>query len=486
MKKTIGPMMAHTTSTSLRLWYRSAGEITCRLKQNLKIISTLTKTSDAQFDYILLFEFSNLEANTLYQYEILKEARTVATGEARTFDNNPHSKCSFITGSCRHHPTLSSQILRWLSFRFGSSDDSFKTISNLIDRKILDPDFFIMSGDQVYADHSHWSVIPFGPAKTFEDFQWHYHKAYTTPFFSKLASRYPFFMAMDDHEIRNDWKMDMALKAKNQIPFANGLKAYTTYQAALSGVIENSENLNIELKQLNDVHPHRKEEDRKLYYHFDQGPASVFVMDCRLERYPSSQIPQMLAPTQMGKLKEWLIDANNQEQVKFIVSSVPFFPDAQDIPLLPGAPEDKWAGFPEQRFEILEYIRRNRIRKVVFISGDVHVSLAAELLHQSETDFKVYSIICSGFFWPMKGLSLQNFNWENLVEKHLREGEKTLPDLHSRGEYQVRMLSKWSQDIQAEHQKHNFCSIETDGKCLHVSYFLGSSGERFEQLELSL
>jgi len=493
--KPLGPMIAHTTSNSLRVWYRAGKDdrgvdLTCSLLANNLEIAHQCQIAAEVTDYITLFDISELNPDTQYQFVINKGEKVLATGIARTFASSENSNCSFITGSCRHHPTVSSSILRTFSRNTGSSDDSFKTIENLISNKEIAPKFFVMSGDQVYADHHSKMIFPFGGAKTYKEYQKHYLRAYETPYFSKLASRYPFFMCMDDHEIKNDWSMDFVAKThkdheKNRVHMQNGLKAYTLYQAALSSVIKDSSNISSELQTLNSVDPDDYAEDRKLYYQFDDGPTSFFVMDARMERYGSVNPPQMLAPKQMEKLKEWLLLDQNRDKVKFIVSSVPLFPDTKDVkPLIPGAPDDKWAGYPEQRFQILEFIRINNVKKVVFISGDVHVSLTAELTHASDPDFRVYQIISSGFFWPTKGLGRNNFEWDNLSVKHIRIGEKNLPDLNSRGSYIPKMLSNWGDNPQAEHQKHNFAYIETDGKSVDVQYHRSSNGERFESLEL--
>jgi len=37
---------------------------------------------------------------------------------------------------------------------------------------------------------------------------------------------------------------------------------------------------------------------------------------------------------------------------------------------------------------------------VVFLAGDVHASMSAELIHPDDPDFKVISVVSSPFFWP--------------------------------------------------------------------------------------
>ncbi|MEE8584253.1 MAG: alkaline phosphatase D family protein, partial [Acidobacteriota bacterium] len=88
----------------------------------------------------------------------------------------------------------------------------------------------------------------------------------------------------------------------------------------------------------------------------------------------------------MDALKNWLDDGSGR--VKFIVSAVPVFPDGKRDS------EDKWSGHIKQRTELLEFIRRNAIRRVVFLSGDIHCSMSAELTSpQGGEGFKVLSVI---------------------------------------------------------------------------------------------
>ncbi len=171
-----------------------------------------------------------------------------------------------------------------------------------------------------------------------------------------------------------------------------------------------------------------------------------FVTDTRTERYLSQNIEEreIINKKQLESLKQWLNDDSNR--VKFVVSAVPLFPD------LKAGSEDKWAGFPRQRNEILEFIRQNEIRRVVFLSGDVHASMSAELVSPNDTDFKVISIISSSFFWPYPHPQAQSF---------ILSGK-----LPSRSEVSYEVINAepvWSTD--------NFTRVTTDLNSLQVEVF---------------
>jgi alkaline phosphatase D len=111
----------------------------------------------------------------------------------------------------------------------------------------------------------------------------------------------------------------------------------------------------------------------------------------------------MINEVQMTALLAWLADGSGK--VKFVVSSVPVFPDATtDF-------ADMWSGFPAQRARLLEHIRTNKIRKVVFVSGDVHCSFTSELRCAEDPDFLVNSIVSSSFFWPYPHTETGDFHF---------------------------------------------------------------------------
>lgn len=95
----------------------------------------------------------------------------------------------------------------------------------------------------------------------------------------------------------------------------------------------------------------------------------------------------------MATLKSWL--EANRDDLKLVASSVPpMFPDHRS------ERQDKWSGYPEQRREILDFIRDRGIRKTVFLSGDVHCSAGATLASKSDPGCRIHSIISSAFYWP--------------------------------------------------------------------------------------
>jgi alkaline phosphatase D len=108
----------------------------------------------------------------------------------------------------------------------------------------------------------------------------------------------------------------------------------------------------------------------------------------------------------MSALKRWL--NNGSGRVKIVTTSVPFIPDSE------GEGDDKWSGFQNQRNELLRHIEKNRIKRVVFFSGDVHASMSVELMSPSK--LKIISVISSPFFWPYPHPSARRFKRTGTID----------------------------------------------------------------------
>ena len=459
-EQSMGPFVAHTDTNIIRIWYRAGLE---NLNDPRRLVARIYANESAShkeekefnflnnYDHIGLIEFGTdcvLEEDTTYIYRIGfidHDERFLPFSEdsVKTFSEDLNKSISFICGSCRHlyvnHANGGISSLENLDGDVKYGDRAFRSIYESADGL---PDLMIMTGDQVYCDHEEGSIVSTNPAKTIEEYYDNYYRAYQQPYFSKLGSKIPFFMSMDDHEIKNDWHMDMIMNTyngytDNRVHYENGVKSYLAYQASLSSVISNVTDIENNLDKLSNVSYEISIEEgespyedttKGLFYKYSHGPAKFFSLDVRAERYMGQFSPQMIGEMQKQALEEWLLENRDDEYVKFIITAVPMFPDTKNVFFYPfGAPEDKWGGFCEQRIEILDFIRTNNIRKVVFVSGDVHVSLFSTLLYNNQ-DIGVYSIISSGLSWPVPGLQRFNFDWKNIPKESIYRSGKRVPN----------------------------------------------------------
>ena len=194
-----------------------------------------------------------------------------------------------------------------------------------------DLDAFLELGDTVYCDG----------AESLNEFRQKWRDGFADPAHQVLRASTSLITTWDDHELFNNWDADSIPKAE----FNAGLQAYFEHQPTRAGPA-----------------------GQKIWRSLKWGDtAEVFVLDCRGERLPSAG--QYLSPGQMAWLKAGL--QASTAAFKLIMNSVP-------ISNFPGAffeteISDRWQGFPKQREEILSFIDDQKLRGVLWISGDFHL-----------------------------------------------------------------------------------------------------------------
>ena len=198
----------------------------------------------------------------------------------------------------------------------------------------LQPDFFLMLGDTIYADLPREQFAP-----TLRHYRAKHRENRADVALQRLLASTSVVATWDDHEVENNFD-------RTHPALAAGLRAFREYWPARPNAV--------------------------LYRRFSWTPAvDVFVLDCRSYRSPAAD-PNGPAKTMLGaEQKRWLIRELKASTAtfKFLVSSVPF--------LLPGA-ADEWAKYAAERDELLAFLRRERIRNVVILSGDFHVAYEQE------------------------------------------------------------------------------------------------------------
>ncbi|MFO0598327.1 MAG: alkaline phosphatase D family protein [Myxococcaceae bacterium] len=131
------------------------------------------------------------------------------------------------------------------------------------------------------------------------------------------------------------------------------------------------------------------EEDRSWRSYKWGQTAEFFLLDCRMERKPSTrETPQaqFISPEQLDWLQQGLV--NSPCHFKVVMTSVP-------ITNLPGpswgGQADRWQGYVAQREALLNFIETNAVKNVWFISGDIHTGAIMRL---EKTGFRstVYEI----------------------------------------------------------------------------------------------
>jgi alkaline phosphatase D len=406
---TVGPIVGWTTDTSVRLWARGERsalqpDLYCHGVAQVLAPGGTTPLRAAYFklrpedDFTGSVDFDDLQPSQAYAYRVGffysntdqhllapalgLELRGATAGAFRTARPANSADLSFIVGSCRHPgPSLEESV------GLGNRGDRiFGTILNQLEQG-TPTDLLLMVGDQIYADVRR-------DDRTFEEYCTNYRRSFTQPFLRRLMARVPTYMVLDDHEIFDNWSMDLLTDPKlspevrwaNRTRFLAAIEAYRAYQVVHGPALERRDTPGL----TNDISHY--------WYSFRSGPARFFVMDTRTERYHTARPPQMIGAAQEEAFKQWLLE--DPRGLKFVVSSVPLFPDPRNTGVARAEHDDKWAGFLLQRQHLLEFMRDRGVHRTVFLSGDIHASQWSELRSTSHPDFRLYSIISSAFAAP--------------------------------------------------------------------------------------
>ena len=338
-------VIGHVTDTTASIWVRGEARypfahltISSSTKKHGRIIQL-----EERHGFTGALTFTRLSDSTLYHVQVeFSSARNASpslrygfghcTGAFRTFPaNGIRSPFAFLLGSCNLHSLG----------LIADPDPAFEEL--LLRSKQAKAEFMIHCGDQIYYD----VPDPLKPPDV-DEYREKYidawaHSRPTRKFLTQL----PHYMIMDDHEITDNFDNDTTPDAERFRESA--MAVYREF---------------VHIRQPNSYGR------QALYYSFTRGHAEFFVLDCRTERHSSSG--RMIGTRQMSVFKRWL--TANHDKLKFVVTSVPFVGEVR-------SDGDKWNSthFRQQREEIIEYIDRHQIGKLVFLTGDMHNSYHATL-----------------------------------------------------------------------------------------------------------
>ena len=383
---TVGPIVGFTTSQHARIFVR--GE----LDKNNAVFAGIRhrKAGDSQwsagvfsrlspeFDMSDTLVLNTLHSDTRYEYQAGWFATANPGHTTETVKQIPlqwpATVYSFKTDSAARNRTRRYVVgsCRYLRLTAGIpsaphlGDEIFGNIHALTRQQSIDA--VVMAGDQVYVDDL--NIV--APDRDYSSITRKYRAAFTQPHIRKLMAGTATYMILDDHEIEDNWPANRDTGDKTL--YNNAMRAYEAYQCSHGPAHD----------LLPDGRINRNLS--RYWYRFANADIDWFVMDCRTERTLTGRDKRMIGVTQEQALLKWLINSN--ARVKFIVSSVMLMPDQR-------RDNDGWKAFAAQRNRILETIRSNAIKNVVFVSGDIHGSLCCHLTHDKSPDFIVHSVVSS-------------------------------------------------------------------------------------------
>lgn len=410
--------------------------------------------------------FSSLPPANGWVDQLQKLDADEAGAQFTTFPAATLNQLSFIFGSCRYPGLL------WTKKR---ADVIFRCIYERFSAPAVadKPRFFMMVGDQIYAD-----TLPkdlgLVVANSEAEFSERYLSAFGAPNTRKLLQNVPTYMILDDHEIEDNWVQGRLHQASKRHLFNLAIQAYRSYQW---------------------YHGPRNFGDY-LYYSFVCAGFSFFVLDERTQRIRDDNDCDLSDNYLLGRpdkgsgykgqidyLIDWLIEQqkNNGDRPKFIVSASVFVPN--DVGTVKNdrakCDNDAWAAYPNTRKQLLQAVLANNIQNIVFLSGDIHCSNIAEMWFVSDnggavSPLRAFSITSSAFYWPYP---FADGNPLDYVHDSNKEGDN------------FDIENGWSLRYNARNfqQDDNFTQVDVDwaGKALIVRNF-GKGGEALDSNTIKL
>jgi alkaline phosphatase D len=303
----------------------------------------------------------------------------------------------------------------------------------------LKPDFFIHSGDNIYADNIIESTVFLDDGKTWRnittpekskvaetlaEFRGNYKYNLTDENIKRFNAEVPMLAQWDDHEVTNNWYPGEILLNDDRYTVKDvNLLAKRGRQAFL-------EYMPIQ---------YRDDPDRtKIYRSFEYGPLlDIFMLDERTYRGPNTPnrqpVPspetEFLSSRQVEWVKRQLL--SSKATWKVIASDMPLGLIVRD-----GATDfEAWAngdgpalGRELELADLLRFIKRKNIKNVVWLTADVHYA-AAHYYDPNKAQFKdfkpfwefVAGPLNSGTFGPNQ---LENTFGPQLVFQSLPPGTK--------------------------------------------------------------
>lgn len=433
-------IIGHTTTNTCKVWIRvrAAGKYKIVFSSDTKDFASLDlstiDTSESSGhsldiskdnDFTGVFELDKLKPGETYYYAVLNITDNppeveIGKDNILEFRTKPAKTNEVVFGlfSCHMPYKRNGDLVNMHMW------DSFYEILN--DYKAH---FIIGAGDQVYTDGNKKVSIWNWLEKVEDDLLENYnndeqHKIMLSWYrdiyrgywghlpIRKVFRQFPTYMIWDDHEIMDGWgsytKKELAdhldtiwewQNTKKNISLANKMRD------AAEKVYEEYQHSHNPTTHKDDKNP------RQFDYSHTCGFSSFYTLDMRGHRdYNRKTNDKVLGKKQLGRFLKWLKGQEvKKSKIIFIISPVPvvhsssFIVNTADLYLLGIADDfrDEWEHESNwtERDKILDAVfdlSVNSKKKVIFLSGDVHLGASFKLTRDSHKAAQVYQLTSSG------------------------------------------------------------------------------------------
>ena len=383
---THGIASGDVTSESAVLWTRTDQDTQVNVQvsklpnfKKLDFQNTAHSTSDS--DFTVKFLAKGLKPNTHYYYRFTTGQTTSEIGIFRTAPKVDKKADSHFTWSGDTDVSKINNVPvfgDWLPLNAIKSET---------------PDFFLYLGDIIYSDVRASGKLP--DAQTLDEYRQIYKDSRDVSALHNLLKKTSVYPVWDDHEVRSDW----AGQTVDPIFFGIGKKSFDEYTPIG------------QLHATSDQDCAGPTQYREKHWGKDIDLILLDTRTCRsanvqaqcqgdlctdTSEFHSSTLPgiplqppagclsaindpsrTLLGTEQKALFKDALL--NSKAKFKFVATSV-------SIQQTFAFPYDSWEGYGAERSEILNFIRDNGIKNVIFLTTDLHLNLMNEVFIDCFTD----------------------------------------------------------------------------------------------------
>ncbi len=328
-------------------------------------------TTTAARDYTVKVDVDALKPDRVYYYRFKALGATSITGRTKTAATEAKDSLKFAVVSCAN----------WEWGYFNGYD-------KIADRPVLDGVLHL--GDYIYeyatGKYGDTTIGRFNLPRTevvsLSDYRTRYSQYRLDKGLRRVHQQHPFIAIWDDHEIANNSYTE---GAQNHQPEEG---EYAVRKAAAR-------------QAYYEWIPIR--EGQQLYRSFSFGPlADVIMLDERLAgrtvQADSLSDPNINNPERSMLGKEqltWFEDNLKQSKANWkVIGNQVIFAEVNLSSVWPKMPRnlDSWDGYPAEKKAIEDFIVKNKIKDIVFTTGDSHGSWAIEVPDAIKKNYSPYAV----------------------------------------------------------------------------------------------
>jgi len=334
------------------------------------------------------------------------EPGLLALDDHRAFDDGRPQATGFLVGSCQYPAGMIDGHIAEASFR--------RMLALLDATGSAAPRTLLLLGDTIYADAT---AGLFDPVHVDERLSARYRALLAIPPLRRILRRLRVLAMPDDHEIFDNWEPTAAPPRSGTVEDSEAARALVQSRAAFLAVFGGGDR--------------RSSADSPLWFATRVDGHPMFLLDTRTAR--SHRHPARIGEAtiiddrQACCLERWLLAHREHDGPCFIASPSMPLPRRR---LPPGAPPpdevppdafpadvlrfDAWDGYPRSLHRLLAFIAKHRLQRLVFVSGDEHLSCVARIELETgpgQTVATLYSVHCSALYapWPFANSRPEDF-----------------------------------------------------------------------------